>query len=73
MESKVSQTKDLALMVVDIWYTTGVHDRWEEFLLYDWDSLIADVGGYLGLLLGHSIYSVFSEISAATLKKMSSA
>ena len=30
----------------------------EQFYAYDGDSFIADVGGYLGLLLGHSIYSI---------------
>ena len=27
--------------------------------MYDFDAVIADVGGYLGLLLGHSILSMY--------------
>ena len=31
----------------------------QEYLTYDINSLIADVGGYLGLLLGQSIYGLY--------------
>ena len=31
----------------------------QEYLTYDINSLIADVGGYLGLLLGHSLLSIY--------------
>ena len=31
--------------------------------MYDADALVADLGGYLGLLLGHSIYSVLVTIT----------
>ena len=30
----------------------------QEYLTYDMNSLIADVGGYLGLLLGYSLLSI---------------
>ena len=30
-----------------------------QYIVYDVNSLIADVGGYLGLLLGQSIYGIF--------------
>ena len=30
-----------------------------QYILYDWNAMVADIGGYLGLLLGHSAYSVF--------------
>ncbi len=32
----------------------------KEYMIYGFDSLIADVGGYLGLLLGHSLLSLFN-------------
>ena len=32
-------------------------------MVYDSNSLFADVGGYLGLLLGESIYGIFDMIS----------
>ena len=31
----------------------------EEYIVYDTSNFIADVGGYLGLLLGHSILSIY--------------
>lgn len=31
----------------------------QEYLTYDINSFIADVGGYLGLLLGHSLFSIY--------------
>ena len=43
-------------------------DRWnkeeEEYIVYDTDSFIADVGGYMGLLLGFSILSLYHEMEA---------
>ena len=36
----------------------------EEYLIYDFDSFIADVGGYMGLLLGSSFLSLFDEIES---------
>ncbi len=43
-------------------FKTGRYEVREQYYVYDQDSFIVDVGGYLGLLLGHSIYSsvVFS-------------
>ncbi len=44
-------------MPLDINKKSLLHLR-EEYLIYDKASFIVDVGGYLGLLLGHSVYSV---------------
>ena len=41
-------------------YRDGKYNRNEEYLVYDFNNFIADIGGYLGLLLGHSILSVYS-------------
>ena len=30
-----------------------------QYVIYDYSSFIADVGGYLGLLLGQSLYSFY--------------
>ena len=30
-----------------------------QYVIYDIDNFIADVGGYLGLLLGQSIYGIY--------------
>ena len=40
-----------------------------QYKIYDMNSLIADVGGYLGLLLGHSLLSLYHGL-AATYDKM---
>ena len=29
-----------------------------QYFIYDWNSFIADIGGYLGLLLGQSIFGM---------------
>ena len=30
-----------------------------QYMIYDWNDLVADIGGYLGLLLGQSVYGIF--------------
>ena len=34
----------------------------KQYIIYDTDSFVADVGGYMGLLLGCSIMSLYNEI-----------
>ena len=43
-------------------FKDGMYLSREEYIVYDTDSLIADVGGYLGLLLGHSMLSIYSSL-----------
>ncbi len=38
---------------VRVYFPTTTHMVKREYLLYTFDSFVADVGGYLGLLLGH--------------------
>lgn len=40
-------------------YYGGEYDIMEEYYIYNWGSFIADVGGYLGLLLGSSVLSMY--------------
>ena len=40
----------------------------EEYFIYDFDTFIADVGGYMGLLLGSSIISLLDEIESILLR-----
>ena len=40
------------------------YEEREEYIIYDIDSFIADVGGYMGLLLGCSFWSLYNEIEA---------
>lgn len=42
-----------------LYVSTGETEVREQYIEYDWNALVADVGGYLGLLLGHSVYSLF--------------
>ncbi len=46
------------------YFKSGKYGIKEEYLVYDENSFIADVGGYLGLLLGHSLYSMFGGLRA---------
>ena len=39
----------------------GSHIELEQYLLYDFDSFIADIGGFMGLLLGFSVLSIYNE------------
>ena len=41
---------------------TTRHEIREQYAAYDFNAFIADVGGFLGLLLGHSIYSLVSSM-----------
>ena len=46
--------------------TKGRHQEMEEYLIYDLNSFVADVGGYLGLLLGQSLYGIY-QLAASKL------
>ena len=43
---------ELSLRLI-VYFPTTTHMVKREYLLYTYDSFVADVGGYLGLLLGH--------------------
>ena len=43
-------------------YLHGEYDRIEEYYIYDHISFIADIGGYLGLLLGYSLLSMYQTL-----------
>lgn len=40
------------------------YEEKEQYIIYELDSFIADVGGYMGLLLGCSLLSLYSAIEA---------
>lgn len=42
-----------------MYFINGQYDEREQYLIYDYNSLIADVGGYMGLLLGMSLQGMF--------------
>jgi hypothetical protein len=45
-------------VTLGLFYTSNIYLVQEQYLTYDWDSLVADFGGFLGLLLGHSIFTL---------------
>ena len=51
-------------------YPRGEYDLVEEYYIYNWGSFIADVGGYLGLLLGSSALSMYHIITPLLIKQM---
>ena len=51
--------RDNPTMSLKFLYHDGSFDVREEYLVYDISSLMADVGGYLGLLVGQSILGIY--------------
>ena len=49
-------------------FDNGKYSVKEQYYIYDSDSLIADIGGYMGLLLGQSILGLY-HIAAATVAR----
>ena len=39
---------------------SGNYEMKEQYFIYDGNALIADIGGYLGLLLGLSLFGIFN-------------
>ena len=50
---------DQQKVIIMLEYEDGSYTLTEEYEDYDSSSFIADVGGYLGLLLGHSVLSIY--------------
>jgi hypothetical protein len=42
-----------------LWYGSTKFERKTQYLTYDLSNFVADFGGYLGLLLGHSLLSFY--------------
>ncbi len=62
-----SQAHEFKFGELTVAIESGVHEEKEQFVIYTTNDFIADIGGYLGLLLGHSVLSVY--ISAAAWVK----
>ena len=39
------------------------YDEKKQYVVYDFNSFIADVGGFMGLLLGFSLLSLYDELT----------
>ena len=46
----------------------GTYEEQEQYVIYDMNSFIADVGGYMGLLLGCSLLSLYNEMETLLRK-----
>ncbi len=57
MADSVDRPSDILYLYA--YFRTTTHFVRREYMLYGFDSFVADVGGYLGLLLGHSLLSIF--------------
>ena len=45
-------------------FPTGTYTENTEYVLYDYNTFIADIGGYLGLLVGQSILGVYKRLAS---------
>ena len=45
-----------------MYFINGQYDEREQYVIYDYNSFIADVGGYMGLLLGMSMQGMFETV-----------
>ena len=61
LEKKIRKNGDLKISFL---MTEGSYEEREQYIIYDLDSFIADVGGFMGLLLGCSILSLYNEMEA---------
>merc|ERR1711879_731855 len=48
-----------------MYYVHNRYDVKEQYVVYDSADLFADVGGYLGLLLGYSLLSIYDNAKMA--------
>ena len=51
------------------YYNSGEYELGEEYYIYNWGSFVADIGGYLGLLLGSSILSMYHMTTPLLIKQ----
>ena len=49
---------------LEVVITERSYEEREQYVIYDTYSFIADVGGYMGLLLGCSLMSLYNDVEA---------
>ena len=57
-----SENWDARFLDIQLIIRDGKFEEREQYLIYDWDSFIADIGGFLGLLLGCSMFSLYQDM-----------
>ena len=64
-------SREFTGVIPAIWIWLGYRDALyslnKEYLVFDNDSLLADIGGYLGLMWGFSIFSIFQQLETNLL------
>ena len=58
-QTKSENQDKSSTLSLKLFYNTGLYHIREQYYTYGLNSFVADFGGYLGLLLGHSILSAF--------------
>ena len=58
--------------LLDLAINDRIYEEKKQYIIYDFDSFIADVGGYMGLLLGCSIWSLYKEVEVYLKKCITS-
>ena len=71
--TKEATYQELGSMILDYNFPTGQYTENTEYVLYDYNTCIADIGGYLGLLLGQSILGVYQLMASMKRPKIFSA
>ena len=56
---------------VFIHFLNGRYEEKEQYIIYDSNTMIADIGGYMGLLLGYSLLSIYEIAEQMWLKIIS--
>ena len=62
---------DTSSLKVFVHFLNGHYEEKEQYIIYDSNSMIADIGGYMGLLLGYSLLSIYEIAEQMWLKMMS--
>ena len=59
-------------LTVHVHFLNGRYEEREQYIIYDFNSMLADIGGYMGLLLGSSLLTVYEIAEKVWLKAMAS-
>ena len=62
---------DKRSLKVFVHFLNGRYEEKEQYIIYDSNSMIADIGGYMGLLLGYSLLSIYEIAEQMWMKMMS--
>ncbi len=69
VQPKTDNSSSVARMDFRLSFNSDRYEVKEQYVVYDGNAFFADVGGFLGLLLGHSVLSVYSSASVTCMKK----